>query len=140
MIDAESAVLASHSDDLVNDVESVLWNCGSRVLLTYYFAHLFEFRIFDLKGRLHWCMPKFRVLLLLEVLLHVLFTLHQAVIVFLDNLMGIGMRCTLWPSAVATWWCRSGWLCRSLSCIQIQGQVRCPIRVSTIHNANLNFY
>ena len=96
MVNAESPMLTSHPHNLVNDVESMFWDCSTSILLTNHLTDGFKFGVFDLECSLQRCSAKLGVFLFLYMFIDIIFTLHQAVKVLLDYSMGFSERCALW--------------------------------------------
>ena len=95
MINAKSAVLTSHPYHLLNHVEAVFGDFGTRILLTDNFSRPLKLVI----GFVELCLwrhpAQLTVLFPLEMLVRNGVSLHESVVVFHDNLVllvSVGLR------------------------------------------------
>ena len=90
MIDAKTAMLSAHPNDLVDHVEARLWNLGSRVLLTNELSDLLVFAVFDFNKAFFGNPAQLLRLFLIKLLVYIGVRFHGPIVVLMDNVVAPG--------------------------------------------------
>ena len=89
MINAEAAMLSTHPCDLVDHVETRLWNLRPRVLLGDHLPDLLVFAVLDVEEALFGDSPHFKSLFLLQVFGHKGVCFHGSVVVLMHEVVAL---------------------------------------------------
>ena len=91
VVNAEPAVLAPHPHHFLNHVETSLWNLRACILLTNDLTNGLVLVVLELQQGLLLGAPWLLTFLFLGVLTHDLVRLHKAVVIFVHDVVFLGM-------------------------------------------------